>query len=84
MQIPQMNVFHSCLLGGALGLKCEIPGSDGKIGQIKLGIETQEAIGDLRVEAGEEAGQAVDFLQVHVAGDQQGAGAEQRHFGALG
>ncbi len=84
MGVSQTDPPQSGLLGRPLGFEGEIPGSDGQIVEVELRGKTQEAIGNVGVEDRDEAGQAVNLLQIHVARHQQGAGAQQRHFRALG
>ena len=83
MQIAQAHPFQPRGLGHVPGLKGEIPAGHRQIVKDELGVKAQEAVWDFGVEGGDEPGQAVNFLQVHVTRDQQGAGVQQGDLGPL-
>jgi len=59
-----------------LRLSGEVACRDGETAEVELRVESQETVRNFRGEGGDEAAQAVNFVQVHVARDQQGAGTQ--------
>jgi hypothetical protein len=54
-----------------------------EISQIETGIETEQAIRNLGIKAADIPGYSIYFLLIHIAGDQKGAGNQERGLGPL-
>jgi hypothetical protein len=81
MQIADVDLLEASAFSNLFTAKGMIAGGSGKVLQVEMRIECQEAVGNLRVEFSEIAGNSCHFHFIHIAGYQEGTGNEEGWLG---
>ena len=83
MEIAYIDVCKAFLLCCFQALGGVLPRGGREVVHLKVGVKGQQRVGDVRIEGGDKAGQASYFMDVDIAGHQQGAGNKEWWFFSL-